>query len=319
MALAALTAEGAAAGWIVVGLLVIFAIARSVCSVSYKDVLGKTVSKSTRGTATGTAGTLAALLVLVFGGLLTSGIIERSVETVASVLAIAGCLWLVSAAVFSSLFETGGATEGGRNPLAVAVSQFSYLRDDPQLIRFIAARSLLTATAIAPPYFVALSGQSAGRQFGQLGAFVIASGLAAVSSSFVWGRLSDRSSRKVLIFSALIGAIGLGSAAVFGIAAGHLVKGTLILPGLHFVLMIAHQGVRVGRATHIVDMADPERRAIYTALSNTIIGLILVLGGVFGAVAQAAGEAVVLLIFTIMAVAAAFVAGALEEVQTGNQ
>ena len=64
MAAAALLLEGAAAGGAIIALLAVFALARSACSVSYKDVLGKTVSKSTRGTATGTAGSIAAALMI---------------------------------------------------------------------------------------------------------------------------------------------------------------------------------------------------------------------------------------------------------------
>jgi hypothetical protein len=318
MALAALTTDGSTAGWTVVGLLAVFAVARSVCSVSYKDVLGKTVSKSTRGTVTGSAGSVAAVAVLVFGGLLSVGILERSIAVVTSVLFIAGGLWLIAATVFTTLFEAPGANTGGRNALGVAVRQLSLLKTDRQLVRFIVTRALLTATAIAPPYLIALSGETGARQFGQLGAFVVASGLAAVVSSFIWGRLSDRSSRRVLIMAALIGAIALGAAGLLGLVAGGIVKGTLVLPALHLILMIAHQGVRVGRSTHIVDMAEPDLRSAYTALSNTIIGLVLVIGGVFGSVAQVAGESTVLLIFMLMAVAAAASARGLDEVQAEN-
>lgn len=315
MGLIALIMKGAAAGWTIVGLLAVFAVARSVCSVSYKDVLGKTVSKSTRGTATGTAGTIAAIFVLLFGGLLSVGILEKSVGVVVAALLIAGGLWLTAAAIFSTLFEAGGATVGGRNALKIVVSQISLLKTDRQLVRFIITRSLLTATAMAPPYFVALSGQSGSREFGQLGPFVVASGLATVLSSFVWGRLSDRSSRRVLIIAALVGAVALGAAAAIGISAEHILKGSLILPGLHFILMIGYQGVRIGRSTHLVDMAEPEKRAAYTALSNTIIGMVLVLGGLFGAVAHVAGESAVLAVFAIMATIAAFLARTLDEVQ----
>ena len=315
MGVVALTMEGASAGWAVVGLLAVFAIARSICSVSYKDVLGKTVSKSTRGTATGAASTIAAVMVLIFGGLLSIGILEKSINVVAVVLFVAGGLWLMSAAIFSTLAEAKGATEGGRNPLKVAVDQIKLLKTDRQLVRFIVTRSLLTATAMAPPFLIALSGESNSRQFGQLGPFVVASGLASVVSSYIWGKLADRSSRKVLIIAALVGAASLGTAAAFAFTAHQLLIDTLILPGLHFLLMIAHQGVRLGRSTHIVDMAEPEKRAAYTALSNTIIGIVLVIGGLFGALAHIAGEAVVLTVFTVMAIAAALYARSLEEVQ----
>jgi hypothetical protein len=49
MAGVAIALEGALAGWTVVVLLVVFSLARGVCSVSAKDVMGKTVSKTRRG------------------------------------------------------------------------------------------------------------------------------------------------------------------------------------------------------------------------------------------------------------------------------
>lgn len=318
MAAAALLLEGVAAGIAIVGLLVVFAVARSCCSVSYKDVLGKTVSKSTRGTATGTAATVAAALVLAFGVLLSIGVLEKSVAVIASVLFVAGGLWIGAAFLFSTLNEAPGATEGGGNPLHTAYKQVGLLAEDAQLRRFIATRGLLIATALAPPYMLALGGESDGRELGQLGAFVIASGLASVSSTYVWGRLADRSSRMVLVASAVVGAVALALTAALGFFAAGLASDGYALPGLLFVLMIAYQGVRLGRSTHIVDMADQEQRASYTALSNTAVGLLLVLGGLFGLVAELAGLPVLLALFALMCVAAAFVGLGLNEVQRAD-
>ncbi|MCA8903220.1 MAG: MFS transporter, partial [Hyphomonas sp.] len=70
MGVAAFTLTGAAAGWVILGALAVLALARSVCSVTYKDVLGKTIAKSRRGTATGTAGTVGAGAVLAYGVML---------------------------------------------------------------------------------------------------------------------------------------------------------------------------------------------------------------------------------------------------------
>lgn len=64
-------------GMTIVILLALLAIARSVCSVSYKDVLGKTVDKSKRGTATGTAHSIAAGLVIIFAVVIASRTIEK--------------------------------------------------------------------------------------------------------------------------------------------------------------------------------------------------------------------------------------------------
>ncbi len=315
MAGAALTLDGAAAGGAILLLLAVFACARAACSVSYKDVLGKTVSKATRGTATGTASSIAAALVLAFGLLLSLGFLDRSVATIAGALMVGAGLWLLAAAVFITLAEQPGATEGGGDPITVARAQVALLWRDAQLARFIAARGLLTATALAPPYLLALAGESGARQLGQLGFFVVASALAGMLGGYVWGRLSDKSSRKVLMLSALVAAAMLAASALLGFAAPAWLQGGVLAPLLLFVLMIAYQGVRLGRSTHIVDMAARDDRAAYTALSNSIIGLLLLAGGLFGLLAELAGAAAVLAVFAVMCVLAAAVAFGLCEEQ----
>lgn len=79
--------------------------------------------------------------------------------------------------------------------------------------------------------------------------------------------------------------------------------------------MIAHQGVRLARSVHVVDMADRDNRATYTALSNSVVGLTLLAGGVFGVVAQWLGIGVVLAIFTLMAALAIMAGAGLDDVQ----
>ncbi len=59
---------------------------------------------------------------------------------------------------------------------------------------------------------------------------------------------------------------------------------------LLFALMVSYQGVRLGRSTHLVDMAGSDRRESYTAISNTVIGVLLVVGGIFGVIAHWRGS-----------------------------
>ena len=309
----AISLTGAAAGWAIVLALAILALARSVCSVCYKDVLGKTVDKSRRGTATGLAGSIAAATTIVYALALSFQLIDRML-LVTGGLFLAGAAWIVSGLLFATLKEQAGATEGGKNALKEALANFSYLRGDPQLRRFILTRGLLTATALAPPFMIAV-GSQAGEGYDKLGFLVLASALASLCSSFVWGRLSDRSSRKVLIFSALVAAIIL--AATSWLAFAGTLGGGFILPVLLFGLMIAYQGVRLGRSTHLVDMAEEDTRAAYTALSNTVIGLLLLAGGVFSLVANWFGVEVVLAIMAGMSGLAILAAWGLEEVQRG--
>ena len=309
--LIAINMTGVAAGWAIVLALAILALARSVCSVCYKDVLGKTIDKSRRGTATGLAGSIASVTVIAYALALSFHLVDRML-LVTGGLFLAGGAWIESALLFATLNERAGATAGGQSALKEALNNFSHLRDDPQLRRFILTRGLLTATALAPPFMIAV-GSSAGEGYDKLGFLVLASALASLCSSFVWGRLSDRSSRKVLIFSALVAAIIL--AATSWLAFAGTLSGGYILPVLLFGLMIAYQGVRLGRSTHLVDMADEDTRAAYTALSNTVIGLLLLAGGVFSLVANWFGGEMVLAIMAGMSGLAILAAWGLDEVQ----
>lgn len=309
--LIAFSLTGVAAGWAIIVALAILALARSVCSVCYKDVLGKTVDRSRRGTATGLAGSIASVTVIVYALALSFQLVDRML-LVTGGLFLAGAAWLLSGLLFATLKERKGATDGGKNALKEAWRNVTYLREDPQLVRFILTRGLLTATALAPPFMIAV-GSQAGEGYDRLGFLVLASALASLLSSFVWGRLSDRSSRKVLVFSALVAAIIL--AATSWLAFVGALAGGYLLPVLLFGLMIAYQGVRLGRATHLVDMADADSRAAYTALSNTVIGILLLAGGLFSLVANWFGGEVVLAVMAGMSGLAIVAAWGLDEVQ----
>ena len=305
--LAALTLRGAAAGATICALLTVLAVSRSICSVSYSDVLGKTVGQSRRGAATGTATSLGAAAVVIFALVLMSGLVDRATLVVVAI-GLSALLWLGAGLLFSTLWEEA-APGAAQTP---TFGQLTVLRHDPQLRRFIWARGLLTSTALAPPYIVLLGAQAGQGGFDRIGALVLASSIASLLSSWIWGRMADRSSRRVLIVSALAGAVALVSAVALDLVG---LSGTIwALPLVLFVLMIAYHGVRQGRVIYLVDMAPKDSRAAYTAVSNTVIGLLLLGSGLFGALASLAGPQVTLLIFATMALASILVTRSLDEI-----
>lgn len=312
MGVSALFLEGNRLGVAIVTLLGLLALGRSICSVSYKDVLGKTVGKSKRGTATGTASSLAAILTVSFAFLLSLNLVDKLTLIIIGLFG-AGLFWVIASALFAQLTEEPGATEGGRNPIKLVMENTKSLLHDKQLQLFILTRALLTATALAPPFMISLSSQKLDEGYGELGFLLLASSAATLCSSYIWGRLSDRSSRKVLILAGFLGALTL-LLTVWASLNGYFAD-TWVLPVLLFSLMISYQGVRLGRSTHLVDMADKEKRATYTALSNSIIGVFLLAGGGFSLIAHNYGTLVTLSIFAVMSLAASFCALALNETQ----
>lgn len=307
----ALTLEGVAAGLAICGALAVLALARSVASVSYKDVLGKTVSQRRRGAATGMAASAASVTVIGFALLLMWGPLER-MSLVLGALGVAAAAFLLAALIFAGLDEEAQPDEPEAG-LGSAVSQLGALWRDPVLGRFVVARGLLVATALAPPYLVLLASEAGNSAFQRLGALVLASAVASLLSSYVWGRLADRSSRKVLIYAGLAGAAALVLA--LGLWATGLAGTVWALPLALFALMIAYHGVRQGRSTYLVDISPEDKRLSYAAVANTAIGILLLGTGIFGALASMAGPQWTLAIFAAMALGAALVAAGLEEAE----
>ncbi len=310
---AALSLSGAAAGAAVVVCLAVLAVARSASSVSYKDALARTITKRRRGAITGLAASVAAASVFGVGLLMAAGLFEVSVAPLAAIIALAGAAFLLASVIFMTLREPEKSTDDEDDDGSLAALVEPILTDG-QLRLFVGSRAALAVTALAPPFIVMLSAASGRSALDQLGPLVMASTAASVLASYVWGRLSDRSSRQTLMAAGALGAVIFAVVGGIGLAYGGL-GGALGAAAAIFAAQIAYEGVRAGRKLHLTDMAEDGFRARYTALSNTLIGLALLAGGLFGLAADRFGPAAVLLAFALIAALGAGLARGLEEVQ----
>jgi len=315
MAVAATSLEGSAAGGAIVLMLVTFSLARGLCSVSAKDVLGKTVSKSRRGALMGWSAGLSGVAVLAVG--LWMGTLQQDgsdLHVFAGLLIAGGVLWIAAALSFAAIKEQPGATEGGGNALAVALQQLQLLVVDVPFRRFVLARALLLAVALAPPFYVLIVQQQTQTGLLGLGALIIANGLATSVSAPFWGYLGDRSSRRVMVAAAT----GAGLLGIFTFAAVTFDWAWAIsdigLAGIFLVLNVMQGGVRLGRKVYLVDLASGENRAAYVAVSNTVIGVLMLIGGLIGLLSDLFGVAATVLLLGIVSLIAAFFIRRLPEV-----
>jgi len=180
--------------------------------------------------------------------------------------------------------------------------------------RFVVARALLVATALMVPFYAALAREETDGGIGGLGALLVAAGVASTVSAGFWGRMADRSSRNVLRIASV--AAGLLSLAVAGwyMAGAAVFPPGLVIIGAFLLVSIAHAGIRIGRKTYLVDMGTMDTRATYVAVSNTVIGVVLLAGGVFGIVAEWVGTAETIGLLGLTCLAGAAAASRLEEV-----
>lgn len=319
MGLVAIMADGMTAGALIIGLLIVFSLARGISSVAYKDVLGKTVSKTRRGTLMGYSAAVAGLVTVAVGVYAQTLAAEPHQRTFFLVLLVfAGLMWFVAAAVFAGLKEAPGATEGGGNAITQALASFGLLRTDAGFRHFVVTRALLLSTALSVPFYVLLAKERTDSSIASLGLLIIASGVAGSVSAPIWGRLADTSSRMVMASAALAAAV-LGLL-VFVLTAWDFawLRNPYAFAVFFLAIGIAHSGVRLGRKTYLVDLATPATRPAYVALSNTVIGVLILVGGVFGLVADLAGVRSVILLLAVLALVAFFSALKLAEVEGGG-
>src|SRR5690554_5969663 len=305
--------EGYAAGGGIVAALVVFSLARGFCSVSMKDVQGKCIPKTRRGRLSGLATTIGGTATVALTGLLFWDRGDPTIAFYTVLLLLAATLWVIAELLFANVEEYAGETGGGGNAIDEAFQSLSLLRDDAPFRHFVITRALLLCSALASPYFVVLAQQESDIGW-MLGLFLLASSLASSLSASFWGWAADVSSRRVIIRGAamasgvclLVGMLALTQGPGFG--------GSWFYPVAFFLVSIAHAGVRLGRKTYLVDMAGGNKRTDYTSVSNTVIGVLLLVTGALTAALSLISDVAVILVLGLMGLAGTYSAIRLKEV-----
>ncbi|WP_222842871.1 MFS transporter [Bowdeniella nasicola] len=317
VAFAAATLSGVLAGFAVLGGLALQAVSRSLNSIASKDIQGRTMPKGLRGRVSGLSTTISGLVAItvglavrVFGG-------EDLSRTVLALLVGGAALsFVIGAMVFRGLREG----EAEAVPMTEANSWISdsweLFTHDAPFRRFVIVRSLLLVSALAPPFVVALSAERSGATMSSVATFIVASGLAALIGGRVSGVVSDRSSKLTMIVGA-----GIASAIIAVFIASTFIEPLISQwwwgPVIFFLLTVVHTGVRVARKTYVVDMAEGDQRTQYVAVSNTAMGVTLLIAGAISSGLTLLGPLAALIFLGALGIAGVLVGRTLEEVSVG--
>lgn len=311
MAVAALTLQGAAAGWVFIALLAGFSLARGLCSVASKDVLGKTIPKTRRGRVGGYSTSLAGAITIGVGIVLALEARGSTGQYIA-LLCLAAMCWVVAAFFYANVKEYPGATDGGGNAFKQAMQNLTLLIEDAPFRHFVLVRALMMSSGLAAPFFILLARESdTSSGVASLGWFVALGGLAGLVSGPFWGRFADTSSRRVMLGTSLVTALLCAALALLAyLKVSWLAEASLLL---FMSLTLTHEGVRLGRKTYIVDLASGNRRTDYVSVSNTVIGILLLLVGLLAAGIASWSTTAALALFSASAAAAALLGLTLPE------
>ncbi|MFW2513685.1 MFS transporter [Demequina sp. SO4-13] len=314
LALVAATASGTLAGVGILAALAVFALARSLSSIASKDVLGRTVPKGQRGQIKGIAAMASAAVALTLGlSLRVWGGDDLGVGVLAALLGGAALVWACAAVVFSTIREPAGEVE---TPDADGAGWAAQARDlwraDAVFRRFVIARALLLVSALSPPFVVALAAQQGASGLSSLGLFVIAQGVAGLVGGRVFGRLADRSSRRLMIGASIASSVVI-VAFLGALMAPFLGEAVWLAPATYLLLAFVHIGARLARKTYVVDIAEGDQRTQYVAVANTLMGVLLLAVGAVTAGLAAWGPEFALALLAVLGVAGAVVGRGLPE------
>ncbi|MFD1379352.1 MFS transporter [Fodinicurvata halophila] len=131
-----------AAGLTVLGLLTLFSIASGAGSVSFQDVMGKTIPKGRRGRLLANRAAFGGVLTLAAGlGLRFFLNEEGNAGHYILLLGTAALLWMVAACLFAAIREVPGEQQGGRNAIEEAGKGMTLVRQVNGYRKYLSARA----------------------------------------------------------------------------------------------------------------------------------------------------------------------------------
>ena len=294
MAVTAAIGSGLAAGLTIIVALAVFSLGRCLTSIASKDVQARTVPKGERGQINGLATTASGLVAITLGLAVRALGEGLDAQTLAAILGIGSVLWVLVALVWWSVREPVEALRDGagappQGPEGDEEEQDNWfaqtltlLREDATFRSFVTVRSFLLVSSLSPPFIVTLAVQAGAPALTGLGGFIIASGLAALLGGRIFGRMADRSSKRLMTTGAALASLVLLVLVLldtFLDLDGDSLATYAIFVAAYFLVTMLHTGVRVGRKTYVVDMAEGDQRTTYVAVSNSAMGVVLLLVG----------------------------------------
>jgi MFS family permease len=192
------------------------------------------------------------------------------------------------------------------------------VRADSVYRRYIAARVVLGLTSIALPFYGVYAKSVLGASGGMAGIYVAARIGATLIFNLPWGRLSDRRGNQLVmrLLSLGSGATALLALGLVGLIGLVQPRGSW-LPYVALPIFFLDGAVRPAQmmvgSNFLLELAPEAERSLYLGLSNTLLGVVVLISGLGGLVVDSFGFAGVFFLSVVLSVAAYVFATGLPE------
>jgi hypothetical protein len=281
------------AGLLILFCLLLLSLGRSLSSLSMKDIQGINVEKGQRGKLVGMASTISGLLSLITAGLLILSPQDMSMKAIQLLITFSAFIMFVS--LFLSIGLTANLSDNKKDSND-GKSLWKTINQQADLRQLIISRCLLLHAALIAPFFVSAS--AINNDFFQLPYFIVASALASFLSSYLWGKMADKSAIHAMFYATLV-CISASVAFYFVTS----VDKWWVDVFLFFVLNLGYAGIRIGRKTYMLDIAQGSQRTLYVAAANSMVGyVLLMLGGLYALLYIVINEHLIIVMTFFMAI-----------------
>ncbi len=170
---------------------------------------------------------------------------------------------------------------------------WSIARSDAQYQRYIVMRVALLAASACVPFLTVYAKRALGVNDGFIGTLISVTLACSLLSNMVWARLSDRSgNRLVMIIAAVMGLIFCAVAAIItGLTpdASNSDLAHLALIGLFGFSGVLQTGINLASLPLMIEVAPVNNQSLYIGLSNTILGVMILLTSSVGIIVDQLG------------------------------
>ncbi len=180
-----------------------------------------------------------------------------------------------------------------------------FIHSDANFQRFIIMQSMVMIAGVATPFFAVFVQQEFGVSKAMVGIYLGVTIAANVISNIVFGSLSSRIGNRILMMIAISTGLVMTGIVLFLAVAGNPLHLTAQVAAYWLIPVFILSGMRttgVGIAANslLLDIAPAHSRSLYLGYSQTIMGVVLLIGGLSGWLVKQGGL-VTLLIVTFLA------------------
>ena len=281
--------------WAFFACTVVIALSGGIGGLSYLTVTAKVIPSGQRGRLFGLREFIGGGLSIFIGGLsalILSGRIgnlhDSFPKNFALLFAVSTIFFALGCIAFCLLIEAPDVVPSRRTSLTEQLSRAAFaLKTDATFRRYIFTRIALLFARTGLPFITVYAKRVMGVSDAFIGSMVSVTLGSSLFAGLIWGRLNDRrGSRPVLIAACLLGV-------------AQCVLGVLLLPTHSVGLLVASfivggvsgAGLNVSLVPLLLDVVPPDQRPLYIGLSNTTLGIVMLLTSLVGLIVDYAGFA----------------------------